>query len=158
MKYAILTISDTRNFDTDKGGQTIKRIMDEHLGYNLYDYKIVKDDKEEIEHQINEWKDIEEIQFIITTGGTGISPRDTTFDVVNQLLTKEVRGYGELFRQLSYEEVGTRAMLTRATAGLIDKTFIAMLPGSVNAVEVGMNKILIHELPHIVAELNKHKA
>ena len=98
-----------------------------------------------------------EVDAVITTGGTGISARDTTYEVVNRLIDKRLDGFGELFRMLSYEEIGAAAMLSRAVAGAAGSKFLACLPGSTNAVRLAMEKLLVPEMPHVVFELRKHR-
>ena len=120
INVAILTVSDTRDFDSDKGGQLVQSLLKEiNVSIEEHHYKIVKDDKNAITLQIKQWlEDNENIDVIITTGGTGISQRDVTIEAVRPLLTKELEGFGELFRYLSYsEDVGTRALLSLASGG-----------------------------------------
>lgn len=118
-------------------------------------YNIVKDDKIDIQSQIDEWL-ASDIDVIITTGGTGIARRDVTIEAVKPLLDKEIEGFGELFRYLSYtEDVGTKALLSRAIAGTIMNKLIFTLPGSTGAVKLAMTKLIIPELNHMVYELNK---
>ena len=117
INVALLTVSDTRDFDSDKGGQLVQSLLKEiNVSIEEHHYKIVKDDKNAITLQIKQWlEDNENLDVIITTGGTGISQRDVTIEAVRPLLTKELEGFGELFRYLSYtEDVGTRALLSRA--------------------------------------------
>lgn len=120
INVALLTVSDTRDFDSDKGGQLVQSLLKEiNVSIEEHHYKIVKDDKNAITLQIKQWlEDNENLDVIITTGGTGISQRDVTIEAVRPLLTKELEGFGELFRYLSYtEDVGTRALLSRAIGG-----------------------------------------
>lgn len=155
INVAILTVSDTRDFDSDKGGQLVQSLLKEiNVSIEEHHYKIVKDDKNAITLQIKQWlEDNENIDVIITTGGTGISQRDVTIEAVRPLLTKEIEGFGELFRYLSYtEDVGTRALLSRATAK--DKLIFA-LPGSTGAVKLAIEKLIKPELNHLVHELTK---
>jgi molybdopterin adenylyltransferase len=98
------------------------------------------------------------VDAVITTGGTGISARDTTYEVVSRLIDKKLDGFGELFRMLSYEEIGAAAILSRAVAGASGAKFVACLPGSTNAVRLAMEKLLVPEIPHVVFELRKHRA
>lgn len=156
VQCAVLTISDTRNKETDKGGQLVQECL---KGLNIEvtkeHYNIVKDDKIDIQSQIDEWL-ASDIDVIITTGGTGIARRDVTIEAVKPLLDKEIEGFGELFRYLSYtEDVGTKALLSRAIAGTIMNKLIFTLPGSTGAVKLAMTKLIIPELNHMVYELNK---
>jgi molybdopterin adenylyltransferase len=161
-RCAVLTVSDTRIAETDSGGKAIIDAL-KQAGHTVTDYTLVKDEPDQIESQLKSWLAPQTptpnpqppIQTIITTGGTGIASRDTTVEVVRRLLDKELEGFGELFRMLSYEEVGPAAMLSRAVAGLAGQTLIFTLPGSPNAVKLAMNKLIIPELPHMVWERNR---
>lgn len=156
VRCAVLTVSDTRTIETDKGGQTVKALLETiNTVVQPEHYRIVKDDKTEIQGQLRSWL-AEDLDVIITTGGTGIAPRDVTIESVSPLLTKEIEGFGELFRYLSYtEDVGTRALLSRAVGGTIGNKLIFCLPGSTGAVKLGMNKLILPELNHLVHEMNK---
>lgn len=151
---AVLTISDTRTSDTDTSGALIKQ----HLtwrGHEVVDYAIAKDEPAEIDATLRAWIARDDIRAIITNGGTGIARRDTTFEVVTRLLEKELTGFGELFRMLSFPEIGSAAMLSRATAGVANRTAIFCMPGSSNAVKLGMEKLIAPELGHVVHEMTK---
>ncbi|EHJ09027.1 MogA/MoaB family molybdenum cofactor biosynthesis protein [Staphylococcus simiae] len=156
VKAAVLTVSDTRDVDTDKGGQLVKHLLqEEQVIIADHHYRIVKDDKALITAQIAEWL-AEDVDVIITTGGTGIAQRDVTIEAVRPLLTKEIEGFGELFRYLSYtEDVGTRALLSRAVAGTVNNQLIFSLPGSTGAVKLAIEKLIKPELNHLVHELTK---
>lgn len=158
INVAILTVSDTRDFDSDKGGQLVQSLLKEiNVSIEEHHYKIVKDDKNAITLQIKQWlEDNENLDVIITTGGTGISQRDVTIEAVRPLLTKELEGFGELFRYLSYtEDVGTRALLSRAIGGTAKDKLIFALPGSTGAVKLAIEKLIKPELNHLVHELTK---
>ncbi|MBH9581673.1 molybdenum cofactor biosynthesis protein [Staphylococcus felis] len=156
IRCAVLTVSDTRTKETDKGGQLVQQLLGTiNTTIEPSHYRIVKDDQVEIQTVLEEWL-AEDIDVVITTGGTGIAPRDVTIEVVKPLLTKEIEGFGELFRYLSYvEDVGTRALLSRAVGGTIDRKLIFCLPGSTGAVKLGLNKLILPELNHLVYEMNK---
>ncbi|REH79378.1 MogA/MoaB family molybdenum cofactor biosynthesis protein [Staphylococcus felis] len=156
IRCAVLTVSDTRTKETDKGGQLVHQLLGTiNTTIEPSHYRIVKDDQVEIQTVLEEWL-AEDIDVVITTGGTGIAPRDVTIEVVKPLLTKEIEGFGELFRYLSYvEDVGTRALLSRAVGGTIDRKLIFCLPGSTGAVKLGLNKLILPELNHLVYEMNK---
>lgn len=156
IRCAVLTVSDTRTKETDKGGQLVQQLLGIiNTTIEPSHYRIVKDDQVEIQTVLEEWL-AEDIDVVITTGGTGIAPRDVTIEVVKPLLTKEIEGFGELFRYLSYvEDVGTRALLSRAVGGTIDRKLIFCLPGSTGAVKLGLNKLILPELNHLVYEMNK---
>ena len=158
INVALLTVSDTRDFDSDKGGQLVRSLLKEiNVSIEEHHYKIVKDDKNAITLQIKQWlEDNENLDVIITTGGTGISQRDVTIEAVRPLLTKELEGFGELFRYLSYtEDVGTRALLSRAIGGTAKDKLIFALPGSTGAVKLAIEKLIKPELNHLVHELTK---
>ncbi len=155
---AVLTISDTRTLETDTGGGLTVELL-EAAGHGVAERSLVRDDAGTIRERLLDFCADPRIAAIITTGGTGIANRDTTIDVVRGLITVELEGFGELFRMLSYEEVGAAAMLSRATAGLIcaggdsaRETFIFALPGSTNAVGLALRKLVIPELSHLVWE------
>ncbi len=148
---AVLTVSDTRTPETDKGGAIIKEQL-AAAGHVVKHYAIVKDEPWQIDAQLRLWLTDKEVQAIISTGGTGIAKRDTTIEVVERLLSRKLDGFGELFRMLSWEQVGSSAMLSRATGGLADETLIFALPGSTAAVELGMTKLIAPELSHLVWE------
>ncbi|QLK86641.1 molybdenum cofactor biosynthesis protein B [Staphylococcus sp. 17KM0847] len=156
IRCAVLTVSDTRTVETDKGGQLVKTLLETiNTEIQPAHYCIVKDDKVQIQRQIQDWL-ADDIDVIITTGGTGIAQRDVTIEAVTPLLTKQIEGFGELFRYLSYtEDVGTRALLSRAIGGTVDDKLIFCLPGSTGAVKLGLNKLILPELNHLIHELTK---
>ncbi|MFV5937070.1 molybdenum cofactor biosynthesis protein B [Mammaliicoccus sciuri] len=153
---AVLTVSDTRTKETDKGGQLVQQYLkDLNAEIREGHYQIVNDDVTEIQTQVNEWLS-NDVDVIITTGGTGISQRDVTIEAIKPLLNKEIEGFGEIFRFLSYtEDVGTRAILSRAIAGTVGHQVIISIPGSTGAVKLAMEKLITKELNHLVHELNK---
>lgn len=156
IQVAVLTISDTRDYKSDKSGQLIKAILaEENVEVGEAAYKIVKDEPQAIKSQIEQWLNAD-IDVIITTGGTGISPRDITIETLRPLFSKEIEGFGELFRYLSYtEDVGTKALLSRAIAGTVNDKLVFCLPGSSGAVKLALNKLIKPELNHLVHELTK---
>ncbi|SCS72303.1 MogA/MoaB family molybdenum cofactor biosynthesis protein [Staphylococcus caeli] len=156
IQCAVLTVSDTRNYETDKGGKlVIELLSDLNVSISSEHYCIVKDDQALIRKQLLQWLD-DEIDVIITTGGTGIAQRDVTIEAVSSLITKEIEGFGELFRYLSYsEDVGSRALLSRAIAGTIGEQLIFSVPGSTGAVKLAVNKLIKPELNHLVNEITK---
>ncbi|WP_255723412.1 MogA/MoaB family molybdenum cofactor biosynthesis protein [Sporosarcina sp. ACRSL] len=154
---AVLTVSDTRDKETDKSGGTIIQ-MAESAGHHIVDYRIRTDEPAEISSNVEEWIGNEGIEAIIITGGSGIGFRDVTIETVTPYFTKAIDGFGELFRYLSYtEDVGSKALLSRATAGSIDEKVLFALPGSSKAVKLAMEKLILPELHHIVHELTKHR-
>jgi molybdenum cofactor biosynthesis protein B len=150
---AILTVSDTRTPDTDRSGQLIQTLLSDGQ-YIITDYAIVKDEPEEIRDRVEHLCDQNDLDAIILNGGTGIAPRDTTYDAIEALLDKILPGFGELFRMLSYEEIGSRAMASRAIAGVRNSTLIFSLPGSTNAVMLAMQKLILPELVHLTHQMN----
>ncbi|RIN91073.1 MogA/MoaB family molybdenum cofactor biosynthesis protein [Mammaliicoccus sciuri] len=156
INVSVLTVSDTRTKETDKGGQLVQQYLkDLNVEIKEGHYQIVKDDVTEIQTQVNEWLS-KDVDAIITTGGTGISQRDVTIEAIKPLLDKEIEGFGEIFRYLSYtEDVGTRAILSRAIAGIVGHQVIISIPGSTGAVKLAMEKLITKELNHLVHELNK---
>ena len=157
VRVAVLTISDTRTPETDTGGNAIVELMRE-AGHEVSRREIVEDDAPRIEVGLQEFLADASVDAVITTGGTGISARDTTYEVVSRLIDKKLDGFGELFRMLSYEEIGASAILSRAVAGASGSKFVACLPGSTIAVRLAMEKLLVPEIPHVVFELRKHRA
>ena len=148
---AVLTISDTRDKATDKGGRVICEALEE-AGHVVEGYEIVPDEPKRIKQQIRRWLDDGRFDVICTTGGTGIASRDTTIEVVERMLDKQLDGFGELFRMLSWEEVGPAAMLSRAVGGLAGETLLFAMPGSTNAVALAMSKLIVPELRHLIWE------
>lgn len=151
---AVITISDTRTLETDKGG----RLVVEHLqqsGHRVLAREIVPDDPGPIQSLLEQMRDREDVAVVLMTGGTGISRRDQTYETVTQMLTRHLPGYGELFRMKSYEQIGTAAMLSRATGGLLDRTVVLTMPGSPAAVELAMQEIILPELGHLVREAQR---
>lgn len=156
INVAVITVSDTRTADDDKGGYLIQQYLKEiNAVVSLDNYHIVKDDITEIKHTVAEKLD-KTIDAIITTGGTGIAKRDVTIEAVTPFFDKEIEGFGEIFRMLSYtEDIGSRSVLSRAVAGTADDKIIISLPGSTGAIKLAMEKLVLPELNHLVYELNK---
>ncbi|WP_273832555.1 MogA/MoaB family molybdenum cofactor biosynthesis protein [Guptibacillus sedimenti] len=151
----IITVSDTRTIETDKSGKIIASLLEEK-GHKVIERTIVKDDQEEIWSAIQRGIAASNVDAVLLNGGTGISKRDVTYEVVEGVLEKELAGFGELFRMISYtDDIGTPAMLSRAIGGVAKETAIFAMPGSSGAVKLAMSKLLIPELPHIVRELRK---
>jgi molybdenum cofactor biosynthesis protein B len=153
---AVLTISDTRTPETDTGGDTADELL-RAAGHEVVVREIVRDDAAAIRTQLVALLARSDVDAVITTGGTGISGRDTTYEVVERMIEKRLDGFGELFRMLSYREIGAAAMLSRAVAGAVGSKFVACLPGSRNAVRLAVEELLAPEISHIVFELRKHK-
>jgi molybdenum cofactor biosynthesis protein B len=155
VRVAVLTMSDTRDQSEDRSGSLIREMLT-WRGHSIAAYEIVTDDGDRISEQLSAWIASPDIDAIVTNGGTGISSRDSTHDVVESLLDKRIDGFGELFRMLSWNEIGAAAMLSRALAGSAGTTAIFALPGSSNAVKLAMEKLIGPELAHVVHELRKH--
>lgn len=151
----IITVSDTRNKDTDKSGKLMIDLL-EKSGHYISDYVIVKDEKLPIEEEIIKGYGRKDIDAILMNGGTGIAKRDVTIETVKNLLDKEIVGFGELFRMLSYQEdIGSAAILSRAIAGVVKNKAVFSTPGSTGAVKLAMNKLILPELGHVVREIQK---
>jgi molybdopterin adenylyltransferase len=152
VRCAVLTVSDTRTADTDRSGQLICQLLsDAH--HTIAAYAIVKDEPEQIVAQVEDWCQDAAMDAVILNGGTGISPRDTTYDAIAARLEKTIPGFGELFRSLSYAEIGSRAIASRAIAGTLHSKLVFSLPGSSNAVTLAMQKLILPELRHLVTQL-----
>jgi len=145
VNIALLTVTDTRTIDTDKSGAILVKKINEQ-NHKLIDRKIVKDEKEEIKKILSEWTKKDNIDVIITTGGTGLTGRDITPEVLKEISDKEIPGFGELFRELSYKTVGTSAMQSRACAVLAKGKYIFALPGSSGGVTDAWDGILKYQL------------
>jgi molybdenum cofactor biosynthesis protein B len=156
VRVAVLTISDTRTRETDTGGDTAEQIL-RQAGQEIVARQIVRDEASGIRANLVDLLANPEVDAVITTGGTGISGRDTTYEVVERMIEKRLDGFGEIFRMLSYEEIGAAAIMSRAIAGAVGTKLVASLPGSRNAVRLAVEKLLVPELAHIVFELRKHQ-
>lgn len=151
---AIITVSDTRSPETDKSGRRIEQLL-VAARHTVGFYAIVKDEPEQIRSQIESFSQRVDLDVAIFNGGTGIAPRDTTYDAIASLLEKTLPGFGELFRYLSYQDIGSRAIASRAIAGVYQGKLIFSLPGSTNAVQLAMEKLILPELTHLVRQLRK---
>ena len=153
---AVITVSDTRYADSDGSGKEICGRL-ETAGHRVVSYRIIPDDPERISAALRALTGDVAIDAVITSGGTGVAPRDNTFDVLERLLTRKLDGFGELFRSLSYAEIGSAAMLSRALGGLVGTTLVFSLPGSTAACRLGMEKLIVPELGHAAALANPNK-
>ncbi len=156
LSIAVLTISDTRTPETDTGGDTVQESL-ERAGHEVVSRAIVRDEASRIRTALVDALARGDVDAVVTSGGTGISARDTTYEVVDRMIEKKLDGFGELFRMLSYEEIGAAAIMSRAVAGAVGTKFVASLPGSRNAVRLAMEKLLVPEIAHVVFELRKHE-
>jgi molybdenum cofactor biosynthesis protein B len=150
----VITCSDTRTPDTDTSGQLIRKLLEER-GHTVVGHHLVKDDPAQIQLWIARGTANEDVQAIIINGGTGISRRDSTFEAVDEMLKKRLAGFGEIFRLLTYQEIGSPAIMSRATAGITNGRVLFSIPGSENAVRLAMEKLILPELGHLVGELTK---
>ncbi len=146
---AVITVSDTRTPETDKSGRLIRERL-ETTGHTVGLYRIVEDQPDRIREQIEQLATDGTCEAVLLTGGTGLAPRDTTFEALEALFEKRLTGFGELFRSLSYDEIGPAAMLSRATAGTTGKMVIFSMPGSTGAVRLAMDRLILPELAHAV--------
>lgn len=145
LSIAVLTVSDTRTLNDDRSGQTLVEKL-QAAGHRLAQRAIVKDDTYKIRAQVSQWIADETVQVILVTGGTGFAKRDITPDALLPLFDKHIDGFGELFRQISVQQIGTSAIQSRAVAGLANKTLIFALPGSPNACRTAWDDILVQQL------------
>jgi molybdenum cofactor biosynthesis protein B len=150
----VLTVSDTRTEATDTSGNAIADLVTA-AGHTVTGRGIVKDEPGAVERVVLDQLSNANVQVIITTGGTGITSRDSTFEAIDRLLDKRLDGFGELFRMLSYHDIGPAAMMSRASAGVARGKVIVALPGSEGAVRLALTKLLIPELGHLVQQVNK---
>ncbi|HEX3723740.1 MAG TPA: molybdenum cofactor biosynthesis protein B [Nitrolancea sp.] len=154
VRCAVVTVSDTRTTETDRSGRLVQDQL-RAAGHEIIAYHIVKDEPDQINQVLTDLVERADCDAVIFNGGTGIARRDTTYDAVSRRLEKQLDGFGELFRSLSYAEIGAAAMLTRATAGVLSGTVIFLTPGSTNAVGLAMDKLIIPEIAHVVFEMRK---
>jgi molybdenum cofactor biosynthesis protein B len=151
ISYALIVISDSRTEQDDESGKLFKEKLAEH-GHKLISYSLIKNDAESVRHRITELLKQDDVQVIITSGGTGLSHRDITVETVTPMLEKKMDGFGELFRSLSYVEIGVSSLLSRAVAGVANGKVILSLPGSLGATRLALEKIIIPEIGHMVRE------
>lgn len=155
VKCKIITVSDTRDKDSDKSGKLMIELLT-GAGHEIIDYVIVKDEAMAIREAVIKGCETDDIDVVLTNGGTGIALRDVTIETVQKLFTKEISGFGELFRFLSYQEdIGSSAILSRAIAGVYLNKAIFSTPGSTGAVRLAMSKLILPEIGHVVSELQK---
>lgn len=153
-RCVVITLSDTRNEQSDKSGASIKSHL-ASAGHEVVEYAVIKDEPADLRALLDRTLARADVDAVITNGGTGIAPRDQTIPVVESLLSTPLPGFGELFRMLSYEQVGAAAMLSRAVAGVASGKLLFALPGSTKAVELAMQKLIGPELGHLINHLRK---
>jgi molybdenum cofactor biosynthesis protein B len=151
---AVLIISDSRTEQTDESGKFLKQTLSQN-GHRVIAYAILKNDAEAIERKIRELLNQDGLQVIITSGGTGISHRDITVETVSSIVEKKLDGFGELFRSLSYQEIGTASIMSRAVAGAVGGKIIISIPGSLGAAKLAIEKIILPEIGHMVREVTR---
>ena len=156
VRGVVLTISDTRTPETDSSGALIRERLGS-AGHSVVGYEILPDEPKRIAERVMHWCESGDCDAIILTGGTGLAPRDTTHEAVSGLLEKTLDGFGELFRMLSYQEIGAAAMLSRAVGGVRGATVVFSLPGSTAAVRLAMERLIVPQLSHIVGLLGAHR-
>ena len=165
VNIAVLTVSDTRTLDDDRSGDTLASRLTE-TGHVLADRKIIKDDADLIAEHFRAWVADANIDVVISTGGTGVTGRDVTPEALAQVTDKEIPGFGELFRWISYQKIATSTVQSRATAAVADGTYIFVLPGSTGACKDAWDDILVHQLDYrhmpcnfveLMPRLNEHK-
>ncbi|MFH1031571.1 MAG: molybdenum cofactor biosynthesis protein B [Chloroflexota bacterium] len=151
---AVLTISDSRSEETDESGKLIKERLSQN-GHKVAAYSLLKNDAIAIKNRINELLSKDEVQVIITSGGTGVSHRDITIETLFPMLEKKLDGFGELFRLLTFQEIGTASVMSRAMAGVAKGKVIICIPGSLGAVTLAMDKLILFEIGHMVREATR---
>lgn len=154
VRCAVITVSDTRTVQTDTGGQSVVDSLTA-AGHSVVQRQIVPDDPDLIRPLLQQLCGRDDVDAVLLTGGTGITRRDQTYETVCGLFTKSLPGYGELFRMLSYQEIGAAAMLSRAVGGLIGQTIVLTMPGSPAAVRLAMNQVILPELGHLIREARR---
>lgn len=150
----MLTVSDSRTLETETSGRAIADLLIEH-GHGVVERALVRDEPSEVARVVREQASRDAVEAIVTTGGTGLSRRDSTYEALTALFEKRLDGFGELFRALSFEAIGPAAMLSRACAGVVNGRIVFALPGSEHAVRLAMTRLILPELGHIRRELTK---
>jgi molybdopterin adenylyltransferase len=150
---AVITVSDTRTATTDSSGQLLQQLLTT-AGHQVLFYRIIPDEPTQIGDLLTALSADQQVQMVVFNGGTGIAPRDTTYDALAKLLEKTLPGFGEIFRWLSYAEIGTRTIASRAVAGTYQNLLVFSLPGSRGAVQLGVSKIILPEMNHLIKQLH----
>lgn len=154
LRCVVITVSDTRTLDNDTGGAAVIERLEE-AEHTIAERQIIRDDPAVMRPLLEQLRDRDDIDAILLTGGTGIASRDTTFETVSALLSKPLPGYGEIFRMLSFAEIGPAAMLSRAVGGLLGNKVLLTMPGSPAGVHLAMEKLIVPELGHLVREARR---
>jgi len=154
IKCSVIIVSDSRTEQNDESGKHIMQVLKKH-GHEVLSYVLLKNDAEAMQNRLNELFDEESLQVIITSGGTGISHRDVTVETISPIFDKSIDGFGELFRFLTYQQINTGSIMSRAMAGIAYGKVIICLPGSLGAVSLAMEKIILPEIGHMVREAQR---
>ena len=154
VRCAVVTVSDTRTLEDDVGGQTAREFL-QKAGHQVVYHEIIPDDAARMTDLLQTLRDHQDLDAVLLTGGTGLGSRDQTFETLSGLLDKPLPGYGELFRMLSFQEIGPAAMLSRAVGGLVGRTVVLSMPGSPAAVRLALQKLILPELGHLVREARR---
>jgi molybdenum cofactor biosynthesis protein B len=154
LPFAVVTVSDSRDEETDKSGKIIKELL-EGKGHRVARYRIVKDDTDAVREELEACLSSPDVCVVVTNGGTGVARRDGTYEVVTSFLEKTLSGFGEIFRMLSYEDIGAGAIMSRATAGIARGKVVFAIPGSSGAVRLAMEKLILEEAGHLYWEITK---
>lgn len=149
---AVVTISDSRKEANDESGKLLIELI-RGAGFEVGAYRVIPDEREQIQETVRELA--QKVDFIVTTGGTGMSPRDVTVEACRPLLTKELEGFGDLFRLLSFQEIGSAAIMSRATAGAVGRAMLFCLPGSKSAVRLATERLILPEIRHLISHIRK---
>jgi molybdenum cofactor biosynthesis protein B len=155
LAFGLLTVSDTRQSDDDVSGRLLRELVSAS-GHRVFAVAIVPDEPPTVREQVLTWALDPACDVILSSGGTGLSARDRTVEAVSELFDVRIDGFGELFRLLSFEAIGSRAMLSRATAGVVGGTPVFLLPGSPEAVTLALTRLVLPEIAHVVGELRRH--
>ena len=150
----ILTVSDTKTPETDTSGQLIRKLLVD-AGHQVVGSAIARDEPKDVQRMIREACANDEVRAVLVTGGTGITSRDSTYEAIEELLDKRLPGFGELFRMLSFEEIGAAAMMSRAQLGVHARRIVVSMPGSPNACRLALEKLVIPELSHLIREVSR---
>ena len=150
----VLTVSDTKTPETDTSGQLIRKLMTD-AGHQVVGSSIVRDEPKDVQRVIREACANDEVRAVLVTGGTGVTSRDSTYEAIEAMLDKRLPGFGELFRMLSYQEIGAAAMMSRAQLGVHARRIVVSMPGSPNACRLALEKLVIPELSHLIREVSR---
>jgi molybdenum cofactor biosynthesis protein B len=150
----VLTVSDTKTPETDTSGQLIRKLLGD-AGHRVVGSSIVRDEPKDVQRVIREASANDEVRAVLVTGGTGVTSRDSTYEAIEALLDKRLPGFGELFRMLSYQEIGAAAMMSRAQLGVHAGRIVVSMPGSPNACRLALEKLVIPELSHLIREVSR---